>query len=260
MNGLLIYNKADYKKNSDYVKWIQDMAAQFGMKIELVFSDDFYQHGYEKYDQIQFAINRTRDYHLSLILELNHVRVFNQSTITLLGNNKLAAYRHAKEQNIKYPPVRLDWTNQDQIISKPVDGHGGEGVQRLSELKVSDFKNRIQQTLLTNLMGDIRFYVINNQIIQAIIRKNDGGLLFNYSQNNTCEIFEYTHEHHQLVHQFLHGLKADYVGVDFFLTDEGELIFNELEDVVGSRMLSDLGINNTTELFLTHIMNQLKGA
>ena len=50
----------------------------------------------------------------------------------------------------------------------------------------------------------------------------------------------------------------DYAGIDFLLTKDNKLIFNEIEDVVGSRMLSKLGINNTTDLYLEHIGKELK--
>lgn len=47
---------------------------------------------------------------------------------------------------------------------------------------------------------------------------------------------------------------VDFVGIDFFLTDNGQFIFNEIEDVVGSRMLSALGCNNTVPLYVEHIL------
>ena len=49
-------------------------------------------------------------------------------------------------------------------------------------------------------------------------------------------------------------LKVDYAGFDFFITKEGKLIFNEIEDAVGSRMLSLLGENETVPLFVEHIL------
>ena len=52
-------------------------------------------------------------------------------------------------------------------------------------------------------------------------------------------------------------LDIDYVGVDFFLTKSGEFIFTELENAVGSRMLSVLGENNTVPLFVEHIINSI---
>ncbi|GAA0463996.1 ATP-grasp domain-containing protein [Alkalibacillus silvisoli] len=260
MKGILIYNKKDYNRNKHYAKWLQDVAFQHDMELEMVYREDYYKQGLNDSETITFAINRSRDHHLSLLLELNDIKVFNNSKVTFLGNDKLAAYHHAKNQGVPFPSVLLNWTNQDNIISKPIHGHGGDGVIKLGEtVEIPSFYNRIQQEQVYSLIGDIRFYIINNQIVHAVIRKNNGELLLNYSHHKQCELFHYTAEHRQLITQLLSGLHIDYAGVDFFLTDNEQLIFNEIEDVVGSRMLSDLGINNTAELYIKHIFNSLTG-
>ncbi|MGP4071818.1 ATP-grasp domain-containing protein [Piscibacillus sp. B03] len=253
MNGILIYNQQDYERNSHYADWLMDCARDQGLQIELVFAEDLFKNGLNQ--EITFAINRSRSYQLSMLLELNDIRVFNQSSVTLLGNNKTAAYWHAKKNDVPFSPVLLNSKSRAPIISKPIHGFGGGNVKETNT--VSDLQSTINQEKVTNLVGDIRFYIVNNQIIHAVIRKNNGELLSNFNKTNHCEIFNYAKEHQAIVEQFMTGLNIDYAGVDFFLTEDGKLLFNELEDVVGSRMLSHLNINNTTELLINHIKQEI---
>ena len=57
----------------------------------------------------------------------------------------------------------------------------------------------------------------------------------------------------KIISQFDFGL----VGIDFIIGDSGQLIFNEIEDVVGSRMLYKTSDINIVERYLQYIMKKL---
>lgn len=256
MKGLLIYNEDDAKINTDYIDWIIISASKLGMDLKLIYSNDFFAHGLRKeYKNIDFAINRSRNYNLSLTLELSDYRVFNNSEVTLLGNNKLAAYRYAKLRGYKYAWVLASWEDEKELMTKPVSDHGGKGIEVLKPEYPLFNENSFQQEFLSDIIGDIRFYVINNRIIHSVIRKAKDGYLSNYSKGEFIEYYRYSAEEGIFVNNFINDLHIDYAGIDFLLLKNNELIFNEIEDVVGSRMLSSLGLNNTTELFLEHILS-----
>ena len=63
----------------------------------------------------------------------------------------------------------------------------------------------------------------------------------------------------EILEKLLNNIDIDFGGIDFLLLENGEILFNEFEDAVGSRMLSYLGVNNTMELFLEHIRKSVKG-
>lgn len=259
MRGLLIYDKEDYNKNTEYISWLVNEAKNLGMEIILVFKSDFFSKGYDTISEhIEFAINRSRSYEISLILELSGIRVFNNSTVALLGNNKLAAYKYARDKNIRFPRICTSWDNPKGIISKPNNGHGGNDVDLLVNVDLINEKNRLQQEYISDVVGDIRFYILNNKIIHSVIRSSNGGVVSNYCKGGNVKIYDYSVADEELVGKLISGLNIDYAGVDFLLTTNNELVFNEIEDVVGSRMLSFLGINNTTPLFLKHIKNEMK--
>lgn len=257
MKGLIIYQKQDYKRNCDYIEWMCEVAGKKGCLLQLVFLEEFFAKGLAPDCEADFVINRSRSYEASLIFELNNVRVFNNSSITLLGNNKLAAYKYAKDKGFKFPKVYMSWKEKHNVLSKPNSGHGGIGISMLEDVKSGDWDERFQQEYIENAVGDARFYIINNTIIHAILRRANGGLISNYSRGGSCEIFKYDSSQEKLVKSFIEGISIDYAGVDFLIANDGEFIFNEIEDVVGSRMLSHLGINNTTDLYIDHIVNEL---
>lgn len=257
MLGLLLYNKEDYFKNETYVEWLIDVGQKNGLNLLLMFKGDLMLKGMPNDIAVDFVINRTRSYEISLLFELNGIRVFNNSEITLLGNNKLAAYKYAKLNSMDFPPVLLSWED-GEIISKPNDSHGGYGIGLLEDINLDDGNTRFQQVFVKNILGDIRFYVIGNKVIHGVLRRPKGKILSNFSQGGEIEYYRFSQEEKNQVEDFIKPLEIDYAGIDFFLTDKGQLIFNEIEDVVGSRMLSKLGINNTTELYFAHIDTQMK--
>lgn len=256
MNGLIIYQKQDYKRNCDYIKWMCEVAEKKGCFLQLVFLEDFFANGLRPDCGVDFVINRSRSFEASLIFELNNIRVFNSSYITLLGNNKLAAYKYAKDKGFRFPEVYMSWKEKHNVLSKPNNGHGGIGISMLEDVSEKDWDSRLQQEYIKNTIGDARFYIIDNKIVHAVLRRPEGRLISNYSRGGASEIFKYDDGQEQTVKRFIKDISIDYAGVDFLVTADGELIFNEIEDVVGSRMLSHLGINNTTDLYIDHIIRE----
>lgn len=258
MNGLIIYQKQDYERNCDYIKWMCEVAKEKGCHLQLMFLEDFFISGLNSDHDVNFVINRSRNYEVSLTFELSNIRVFNNSNITLLGNNKLAAYRYAQDRGFKFPEVYISWLGGNSVLSKPNKGHGGYGISMLNSLVTNDWDERFQQEYIKNTEGDVRFYIINNKIIHAVLRRINGKLISNFSHGGVCELFKYNVSQATTVYSFIKDISIDYAGVDFLVTSKGELIFNEIEDVAGSRMLSRLGINNTTDLYLDYIISTMK--
>lgn len=258
MRGLLLYNREDYIRNVQYIKWLIEEAWKNNIRLEFKLKEDFLVNGLEEPKKYDFVINRTRSYETSLTFELNNIRVFNNSTVTLLGNNKLAAYNYAKKKGYTYPKVLVSWQEDQKIISKPNFGHGGEGIGLIQDVCLNDGLVRLQQEFVEELQGDIRFYIINNKVIHGVLRKARGKIVSNFSQGGDIEIYNFSNKEREYIEEFISDISVDYAGIDFLLTKDNKLIFNEIEDVVGSRMLSKLGVNNTTELYLKHIGNQLK--
>lgn len=268
MKGLLLYDRKDYKRNIEFIQWMKEEGEKRNINFDLVFLQELYKTGagigIGLYDY-DFVVNRTRDYNTAVRLELAMMPIFNRAEVTRMSQNKLAGYHYAFKRAVNFPALYSSGSvgkASTKIVSKPIDGHGGERVHFVKsedELNVyrEDWDEVLHQMYIRN-HGDIRFYVIGNEIVHAVRRTPKDGLLSNYSKGGNFELFDVTPSHEKKVKRLIKHLQVDFAGIDFFLTNKNELIFNEIEDVVGSRILSVLEINNTVPLFLDHILESLK--
>ena len=232
MKCILFYSRLDYESNKEFASWIIAEFEKNGVEVALVFLEDFYV-ARKLHFEPDFIINRTREYNLSVLFEFNGVRSFNNSNVVLIGNNKYSCYK---------------------FIEKPIAGHGGENIT-LSTNAIFK-RDYIYQEFIPNVIGDLRFYVIVNKIIRSVLRcKPAGSILCNYKHGAEIQLYEASPEQFKIVTKLIDSIGiVDFVGIDFFLTEDGKFILNEIEDVVGSRMLSALGCNNTVPLYVEHIL------
>ena len=71
-------------------------------------------------------------------------------------------------------------------------------------------------------------------------------------------LYELSDEERSVVNKTLKcfGFNCDFVGLDYFVTDEA-LIFNEAEDVAGTRMLYALTDMDAAKIYLGYIYNRI---
>ena len=257
MRGILFYSKQDYYKNKSFANWMVFEFKKKRVKLVVEFVEDFYENRRLSFTP-DFIINRSRDYNLSLLFECNDVKVFNKSNITLLGNNKYACYKFIHDLDISIASLPLI-PGEDSVIEKPNSGHGGDGIS----LNVHDCFNKdfVYQEFISDVVGDVRFYVIGNKIEHTIIRyKQKEGILCNYSKGAYLGVFVPSLEKIKIVKRIIDAIgDVGFIGVDFFITKDNKFIFNEIEDVVGSRMLSELKCNNTVPLYTKYILKSIAG-
>lgn len=258
LKGLLIYDKVDIDKNKIYIDWMIKEGYKYNLDLKLYLIDDI---DFNKLNLYRFAINRSRNSFITNKLENRNIRVFNRETFCILGNDKLKAYDFIDSLGISYLKVYRslnDINKYKRIISKPKSGHGGYGIKILDDIKELDFDKNVYQEFIEDYIGDIRFYIIDNKITHSVIRKpKDKSIISNFTQGGDVEIFKLTKEHEAIIERILKNIDIDYGGIDFLLTKDYKILFNEFEDAVGSRMLSYLGINNTMDLFLSHVKQTL---
>ena len=262
--GYLVYEKEDAVKNKAYIDWLIEEASKKALEVKLIINNkEIFNLNMdeEKLDEIDFVINRSRDYKVTEFFESKKIRVFNKSKFCLLGNDKLLAYEFIDNLEINYPRIYKDekeaLETDEKIIVKPKAGHGGEGIKIFNDERL-DFEANVYQEFIEDYVGDIRFYVINNEVVNSVIRKpKEDSLVSNFTKGGNIEIYNMKNKDKEILNKILENIEIDYGGIDFLLLKNGEILFNEFEDAVGSRMLSALNINNTMELFLNHIRDKL---
>lgn len=252
MKGALFYSRLDYDLNKEFASWIITEFDRNGVEVALAFIEDFYAERKLQFKP-DFIINRTRDYNLSILFEFNGIRSFNNSDVTLLGNNKYSCYKFVKDLGIPVKELPIE-PGTMALIKKPIAGHGGESITLGANVIFQ--RDFIYQEFITNVVGDLRFYVIGNKVINSVLRyKPAGSILCNYKHGAEIQLYEASSEQFKIVTKLIDSIGiVDFVGIDFFLTEDGKFIFNEIEDVVGSRMLSALGCNDTVPLYVEHIL------
>ena len=154
--------------------------------------------------------------------------------------------------------VLNDYIGKDYVI-KSVDGHGGsqvfslndDGTKHGSYIKNRDnAKNNIYKALqghdcvlqkrIDSDSNDIRVYIVFGKIYAAVLRHGNDGFKSNFSLGGSVEEYFPDEEQKKIIEKFIEAFGAEQLsmaGIDFILTRDGNLIFNELEEMVGSRML-----------------------
>ena len=164
----------------------------------------------------------------------------------------------------------------EKFVIKSVSGHGGREVMLLSEYfdkygcSLDDFKlapasqeqaaadyfsdKYVVQPLVECDGRDLRIYIIGGNIIGAVIRKANGGFKSNFSLGGTVEQYTLNSGQKSIVNKITDAMDIDYGGLDFLVCGENdELIFNEIEDVVGARMLSECSDIDYIECYVKYI-------
>jgi gamma-F420-2:alpha-L-glutamate ligase len=154
--------------------------------------------------------------------------------------------------------VLNEYIGKDYVI-KSVDGHGGSQVfslnsdstkHGLSRKNRDNAKNNIYKALqghdcvlqkrIDSDSNDIRVYIVFGKIYAAVLRHGNDGFKSNFSLGGSVEEYFPDEEQKKIIEKFIEAFGAEQLsmaGIDFILTRDGNLIFNELEEMVGSRML-----------------------
>ena len=263
MKGWLIYEKGSAKKNESGIRIYIEEAGKSNVALELK-TDGYYSFYNEPLPD--FAIMRTYDYTLSRALENRGVRVFNNSFVSEICNDKEKTYLYAKKHSIpvmetvRYIPggsIPFDYP----VVVKPAGGHGGAGVALACcpeelETAVSKIKNDkiLLQRPASTRGKDLRVYVIGNEIICGMMRESATDFRSNFSLGGSARQHSLSEKEAELVGKVTSVFNFDYAGIDI-IYDNGDPVLNEIEDVAGARMLYMNTDINIIKLYMDHIVS-----
>lgn len=184
--------------------------------------------------EAQYVINRSNDYRIAQYYENKGIRVFNPSEFSKLSNNKQLCYDFMERNGIEIMPTRYAIP---PFVKKPVDGHGGQNVIMCTSREEYDDKTVCQKPA-SDLGKDLRVWILGNEIIASILRVSDCDFRSNYCLGGRADIYTLSDEEKNLVNKITGLVNGDYYAVDFVF-NEGRIVFNELEDTAGARMIYD---------------------
>lgn len=235
------------------------------------------------------VISRTRYPLLSKQLEYMGVAVYNNSTICDICNDKAKTYQligslgipmiptdfiksEYTENIMQNPYLFNDSSTSKNTIIKSTSGHGGKEVYTLEEyidnkskdMSSTIYSDMVIQPLIKGTHQDIRVYVLNNEIKASVLRTSSSGFKSNYSLGGEVELFNIDTTLRNTIYkilELLHKTSANcnvpglfYGGIDFIIDEKGHYLFNEIEDVVGSRMLYKVSNIDIVEEYLFNIL------
>lgn len=262
MTGYIIYEEEVARKSMAYINYYLDEFDRCGIQCSLEYKGSIPD---EKPD---FAIVRTMDPELSESMERSGIQVFNNAHVSRICNHKGRTYQYIQEHTDI--PVMETWYHTDcmeehtyPLILKSNTGHGGNQVFYVKSMEdmrkqIPDFekKDLLIQKPASDLGRDVRVYVVGNKIVAAMLRVSKTDFRSNYCLGGMAIPYELSGEERRMVEQIIALFDFGMVGIDFVF-HHGKMVFNEIEDVVGSRMLYANTSIDIVKMYTEYIIKML---
>lgn len=279
MVAWMIYFRENAIYNKQYIQFYIEEGSKLGIEVKLLLVEDLdfgvknntwiICHHKKELEKADFAICRAIYPLLSRHLECMGIPAFNNSMVSEICNDKARTYQYLAKTGIRmvdsyfYKNAQINEVvtqlTRPRVI-KAVDGHGGSQVFMTDSNQVPDgLKNSdvVLQPLVGNRHQDMRVYVIGKEIIAAVLRTAKEGFKSNFSLGGEVGLYTLSVEEISIVNRIIEQFEFGFVGIDFIIGDTGELIFNEIEDVVGSRMLYQCAEINVVKLYLQFMIEKI---
>ena len=264
MTAWIVYEESGSIRNSTYIDMHLTRGKAYGIDFKLILCDEGLPEG-----KPDFAVVRAMRPDITRELESRGVRVFNNSHVSGICNNKARTYEYLHANGIPVIPW-ISATQEDippkidtyPVVIKPCCGHGGKNVTLIrNDDEYAAARAAIApdeyviQPLATTLGRDMRVYILGGKPVAAVLRTGDGDFRSNFSLGGKVEAKELTPDETDLVMRVCEVFDFDYCGIDI-MYHEGKPVINEIEDVVGSRMLYATHDIDIVDMFLEYVKNK----
>lgn len=247
MRVAIVYDKERAKGNERFALLLGRGLKKYGIETRTFVYPE------TNFTECDAVVMRTLIPELSEEFTAKGVPVFNNIKTQLIAGDKAKTYEFLREIGVPFIPYkRMPCTfGEYPVIVKSVDGHGGTEVfiagndAEFSELKkkieeeFSDENNLLDRFIVQRLADksdDKRVYVLGGEPVVAMKRVNRFDYKSNYKQGGIASVAPLSEEERGYVRRIYEGLGCDYVGIDF-MTYKGKPVVNEIEDIVGCRMV-----------------------
>lgn len=282
MIGWLIYNREDASRNHSYIEWFIDEASRQNIHLKLIHRESLTIGIINNYKQIlykgqslkcpAFAVVRVMEPTLNMHLHACGIRVFNNEWLSLIANNKIRT--HDVMNSLAIPMVDTVYIKRSAfpeeapfsypVILKDASSRSGkhvflihnqtEWIQKKQELQGTDL---LVQRCNVQHGIDIRVFIVGKEIVGAVKRMNTNDFRANYTLGGTVTWYELEKHERDMIERIIAHCEFGMVGIDFLVNKNGELRFNEIEDIVGSRSLSKVSDINILRKYVTHIKQKI---
>ncbi len=260
MKMWLVYDKFEAERNRRYIDFYFEKCKAKNIDLSLQIVEE----GIDFAHLPDVAIVRTMNPALSEKLENMGVAVYNPSFISRIANDKWNTYCYLKEKGIRLPETFL--VTDDfippyyPIVLKPCMGKGGRDVEIVNNYEeFLSYRKRVQektiaQRVVSDKGRDLRVYIVGGRIIKAMLRVSRDDFRSNFCLGGEAHEYDLSESEIKEIEQVISCFDIGYAGLDFIF-DEGKIIFNEMEDVVGARMLYTHTDIDIVEIYLNFIIS-----
>lgn len=280
--GWIIYRKADTLGNEGYIQWFideakkQDIDLRFILREQLtvgIINDktEILKDG--KAEKPDFAIIRTIDPLLNLHFETAGIPVFNSSEISRIANDKALAHHYVQQLDVPMNDTLFLHTDllkqtpplEFPFVLKQTGGRGGKEVYWVGSQQ--DWTSLLPKLPPTNLIAqrtnvrqgkDLRVFVVGDEVVGSVLRESDADFRANFKLGGKATFYNMNAKNLEPVQKIIDRFDFGMVGIDFLIGNDGELLFNEIEDIVGSRTLSATSNINILEKYVALIKERIE--
>lgn len=255
----LVYDAFEAERNRRYIDFYFEKCKGKNIDLTLIIVED----GIDFDHLPDAAIVRTMNPSLSEKLESMGVRVYNSSFISRIANDKWNTYCYLKGKSIRLPETYLVTEDFNPpyypMVLKPAGGKGGRDVEIVNNYaEFLAYKNRVRektiaQRVVSDKGKDLRVYVVGNRIIKGMLRVSEEDFRSNFCLGGKAVEYDLSEWEKEEIQKVIDQFDIAYAGLDFIF-DEGKIIFNEMEDVVGARMLYTYTDIDIVDIYLNFII------
>lgn len=276
MKGLLIYERHESIRNHRFIEYWLETAKVKQVDLQLVLIEElaFGLRDNKPFLMVNgenvaadFAVVRAKKPLLSHHLEKMGVAVFNPAYVSEILNDKRKT--HALFQD-DFPMMDTAFVEGDSpspfpypVVVKASAGCGGREV-RLCDNEESyrqalkDFAySAVVQPLCDTPGRDVRVYMLGKKILQGMLRYSDTeDFRANFGLHHCAKPIDIPDDIRRMALMAADRFDFGLVGVDFIF-DHGRALFNEAEDVVGTRMLYQYTEMDIVPMYMDYILGRL---
>ena len=278
MIAWLVYEKNNTKRNHRFIAhWIK-LGKQLGIKFKLILIEQL-RYGVRNNNLFlqvngvdskpDFAVMRLNAPLLSEFLEKIGIPIFNNAHVARICNDKRLTHMELNGIVPMMDTAFVDISSEKSpfpypVVVKASNSCGGRKVflcnnetAYISSLKECYPDTAVVQPLSDTIGKDVRVYILGNKILKSMMRySTDGDFRSNIGQGGNAMPYKIDSETENNVMKILSRFNFDFVGVDFIFHN-GRLLFNEIEDAVGTRMLYSHTDIDPVKCYLDHIIKSL---
>lgn len=249
----LVYDAPRAARNQWMIDHYLTTAPRHGLQATLVLADEDFRIAPDNLPDL--ALLRCVAPQLRAQLDAYGVATHNGTELAAVANDKWATYQYFHARGIPVMETQLarEHTMVPPFVVKPRDGHGGAGVELFTGVAgmagvadvagvteaTGDDGNLIVQALADTPGVDLRVYLLGGRIQAAMLRSSTTSFKSNFSLGGSARVYELDDDERAGLERLVADapiLTQGLCGVDF-IRDAGRWVLNEVEDVVGTRML-----------------------